>query len=231
MMRAGVFMILAGLLVLGAVEYGPAVMERLGMASPPADSGAADEAFANLEASLAKQGLNASDLSDAPRAAEEAAPEPRQTYRYFDANGTMHFVDALEKVPEPFRASAKPMGGSELPQLTRAAKTKVHRPTGYGTSIRKIPRGDSSSQAQAPAARARGASEVVLYSTSWCGWCRKTMAWLDERGIDYENRDIEKNDTWRDELIEKTGRTSIPMVEIDGEVIQGYDPDRMEALL
>jgi glutaredoxin len=230
MVRAGVFLILAGLLVLGAVEYGQVVMDRLGMASPTSDSGAADEAFAKLEASLAKQGVNASDLSDAPPAADEA-PEPRQTYRYFDANGTMHFVDALEKVPEPFRASAKPMGGSELPQLTRADKTKVHRPAGYGSSIRKIRRGDSSSEAQAPAARARGASEVILYSTSWCGWCRKTMTWLDERGIDYENRDIEKNDTWRDELIEKTGKTSIPMVEIDGEIIQGYDPGRMEALL
>jgi glutaredoxin len=231
MVRAVVFLVLAGLLVLGAVEFGPAAMERLGMASPAADGGAADEAFAKLEASLAKQGVNASDLSDSPPAADEAAPEPRQTYRYFDGSGTMHFVDALEKVPEPFRASAKPMGGSELPQLTRAAKTKVHRPSGYGTSIRKIPRGEASSRAQAPAARARGASEVVLYSTSWCGWCRKTMAWLDERGIDYENRDIEKNDNWRDELIEKTGKTSIPMVEIDGEIIQGFNPDRMGELL
>ena len=230
MFRAAVFMILAGLLLLGAVEYGPAVMERLGMATPSDESDAASDAFAKLEASLAKQGVRASDLSDAPPA-DESEPEPRQTYRYFDANGTMHFVDALEKVPEAFRASAKPMGGSELPQLTRADKTKVHRPAGYGTSIRKIRRGDGSAEAQAPAARARGASEVVLYSTSWCGWCRKTMTWLDERGIDYENRDIEKNDTWRDELIEKTGKTSIPMVEIDGEIIQGYDPGRMEALL
>ena len=230
MFRAGVFMILAGLLVLGAVEYGPAVMERLGMASPAADSGAADEAFAKLEASLAKEGVHASDLSDAPRAADEAAPEPRQTYRYFDASGTMHFVDALEKVPDAYRASAKPMGGSELPQLTRADKTRVHRPTGFGSSIQKIRR-NPGAQAQAPAARGRGPGEVVLYSTSWCGWCRKTMAWLDEHGIEYENRDIEKNDAWRDELIEKTGKTSIPMVEIDGEVIQGYDPDRMDALL
>jgi hypothetical protein len=149
MVRAGVFLILAGLLVLGAVGYGPAVMERLGMASPTADGAAADEAFAKLEASLAKQGRNASGLSDAPPA---APPEPRQTYRYFDANGTMHFVDALEKVPDAFRASAKPMGGSELPQLTRAAKTKVHRPAGYGTSIRKIKR-DPTSPAQEPAAR------------------------------------------------------------------------------
>jgi glutaredoxin len=230
MVRGVVLLVLAGLLVLGAVELGPTLMERLGMASPSPESGAADEAFAKLEQSLAKEGVHASDLSDKPRQADEAAPEPRQTYRYFDASGTMHFVDALEKVPDAYRASAKPMGGSELPQLTRADKTRVHRPDGYGTAIRKIRR-DGGGSSQAPAARGRGPGEVVLYSTSWCGWCRKTMAWLDEHGIEYENRDIEKNDTWRDELIEKTGKTSIPMVEIDGEIIQGFDPDRMGQLL
>ena len=41
MVRGVVFLVLAGLLVLGAVEFGPAAMERLGMASPAADGGAA----------------------------------------------------------------------------------------------------------------------------------------------------------------------------------------------
>ena len=227
MIRAGVFILLAGLLILGSIEYGPAVLERLGVASSP--EGAAGDSGDPLDAlDSVLSGSRSSDLADAPEAPDDA-PVPHTTYRYFDGSGSLHFVDALEKVPEPYRASAKPMGGSELPQLTRADKTKVHRPSGYGTSIRKIPRSGPSSAA--PAARARGASEVVLYSTSWCGWCRKTMAWLDQRGIEYENRDIEKNDAWRDELIEKTGKTSIPMVEIDGEVIQGFNPDRMGELL
>jgi glutaredoxin-like YruB-family protein len=72
---------------------------------------------------------------------------------------------------------------------------------------------------------------VIVYTTSWCGWCRKTLAFLDQNGIDYENRDIEADDAWRDELEEKTGGTSIPVVEIDGEIIRGYDPSRMRQLL
>ena len=36
---------------------------------------------------------------------------------------------------------------------------------------------------------------------------------------------------WKEELIEKTGGTGIPVVEIDGEIIRGYDPDRMAELL
>jgi glutaredoxin len=106
------------------------------------------------------------------------------------------------------------------PSLTRAAaSTAKRRP-----SVRAA--------AQPPAARARAVSAgVVVYSTSWCGWCRKTMAWLDENGVAYENRDIERNPAWRDELLEKTGATSIPVVEIDGELIRGFSPDRMAELL
>ena len=43
--------------------------------------------------------------------------------------------------------------------------------------------------------------------------------------------DIEADDAWREELEEKTGSTSIPVVEIDGEIIRGYDPGRMRKLL
>jgi glutaredoxin-like YruB-family protein len=73
--------------------------------------------------------------------------------------------------------------------------------------------------------------EVVVYTTSWCGWCRKTVAYLTEQGVAFENRDIEAEDMWREELLEKTGATSIPVVEIDGQIIRGYDPGRMAQLL
>ena len=50
-------------------------------------------------------------------------------------------------------------------------------------------------------------------------------------GVDYENRDIEKNPAWREELLDKTGGTSIPVVEIGGELIHGFQPARMGELL
>ena len=162
-------------------------------------------------------------------AAREPAPATERTYyRYMDAGGSLHFVDSLERVPEAFRASARPLsmdaskqGGA--PQLTRAeARAPKRRPFAEAAPP----------AARAPSATARGPSAgVVVYTTSWCGWCRKTIAWLDTQGVEYENRDIEKNPAWRDELIEKTGGTSIPVVEIDGELIRGYSPGRMGELL
>lgn len=218
MFRAMVFLCFAAALVLSAAHYGPAALERLGRG--PASVAPA----AGLDGP--QSSLRVPPTQAAPEA-EPGASEPARTpYRYVDASGSLHFVDSIDRVPDAYRATAKPMGSDVLPQLTRAETKRPRRPAGYGTSIRP--------RSQPPARRlaiASTTSGVVLYSTSWCGWCRKTIAWLDERGVDYENRDIEKNDAWREELVEKTGRASVPVVEIEGEIIQGFDPERMGELL
>jgi glutaredoxin len=181
-------------------------------------------------------GQAAEDAGALPRAAagalrrEEQGPTAERTYyRYIDDTGSLRFVDSFERVPEAFRASAKPMamgdgsGDNEAPRLTRAETRAPRRP--FSRPARRPVEA-------APAARRAAASAgVVLYSTSWCGWCRKTMAWLDAHGVEYENRDIEKRPAWREELIEKSGSTSVPVVEIEGELVHGFDPGRMGDLL
>jgi len=135
----------------------------------------------------------------------EASPSGRRIYyQYVDASGTVRFADRLEDVPADKRAQA---GRIEMDPIARAETAKPRAPT----------------RSAAP--------QVVVYTTSWCGWCRKTLAWLEDRGVDYVNKDIEANPHHRDELVEKTGRTSIPVVEIDGSLVRGYDPERMASLL
>jgi glutaredoxin-like YruB-family protein len=139
-------------------------------------------------------------------------------YRYTDASGTMRFVRSLAEVPAAFRESASAVSNDR---------------------VQRVPAGSAEPRARAKGARAPGAQleeramrhEVVVYTTSWCGWCRKTVAYLTEQGVAFENRDIEAEEMWREELLEKTGSTSIPVVEIDGQIIRGYDPARMAQLL
>lgn len=190
-----------------------------------------DAALAEIERTQEEVALELDAPPDpAPEAAPAAVPEPargeRTYYRYVDSGGSLHFVDSIERVPEPFRAGAKPIalaaesGSSTPPTLTRAATApRAARPRPFASA------------ASLPASRRPAAAGVVVYTTSWCGWCRKTLAWLDERGVDYENRDIERSDDWRSELVEKTGSVSIPVVEIDGQIVRGYDPARMGELL
>jgi glutaredoxin len=134
-------------------------------------------------------------------------------YRYTDESGSVRFVTSLAEVPRHLRDEARPVTSNRVQRAEASAPRE--RP---GKRVRAEPL----------LARNR---DVIVYTTSWCGWCRKTLAFLDENGIDYENRDIEVDDAWRQELRQKTGGTSIPVVEIDGQIIRGYDPKRIQRLL
>jgi glutaredoxin-like YruB-family protein len=141
-------------------------------------------------------------------------------YQYVDGSGTVHFVQDLGEVPAEWQHKAGRI------EVERAAPT----PGRGGSRAAADRRTTAKRPAEKPVAYRTG-PEVVVYTTAWCGWCRKTLEFLDERGVRYVNKDIEANDRNRDELIQKTGRTSIPVVEIDGEIIRGYDAARMERLL
>jgi glutaredoxin-like YruB-family protein len=175
----------------------------------------ADEAQAAVERATSQLGggdgrEEAGDAADAP---------PATFYRYTDETGTVRFVSSLAEVPKALRVNAQPVGNRvqrapALPPSQRAARQPPRRERAAPGVVE--PSLDH---------------EVVVYTTSWCGWCRKTLAFLEQEGVRFENRDIEADEAWREELIEKTGTTSIPVVEIDGELIRGYDPQRMARLL
>ena len=110
------------------------------------------------------------------------------------------------------------------------ARDRVQSAPPTAAAAKPPPRARGKARAEPAVALARN-HDVVVYTTSWCGWCRKTLAFLDKKGVDYENRDIEADDAWRDELEAKTGSTSIPVVEIDGEIVRGNDPTRMQQRL
>ena len=180
------------------------VQDRAGAGKGAFAAALADEAEAKLA-----EAVGAADASET-----EGARAPTGFYRYTDDSGSMHFVASLAEVPKQLRERAEPVTRDRVQRAPASAKP--------------APRATRGARAEPVLARNR---DVIVYTTSWCGWCRKTLAFLDQNGVDYENRDIEADDAWREELEEKTGSTSIPMVEIDGEIVRGYNPARMQQLL
>jgi glutaredoxin len=89
--------------------------------------------------------------------------------------------------------------------------------------------------ASAPSART-GKTGVVLYSTSWCPACRTAREYLQQKRIPFVERDIEKDQGAASELLEKARRAGIsasgvPVLEINGTLVQGFDPERVNSLL
>ncbi len=71
---------------------------------------------------------------------------------------------------------------------------------------------------------------VVLYSTSWCGYCKMTREFFKENKIAFVEYDIETSAEGKAQYNRLNGQ-GIPVVVIHGEVIGGYDPAEMQRLL
>ena len=67
------------------------------------------------------------------------------------------------------------------------------------------------------------AREVRVYSTPTCPWCKKVKQLLDENGVTYKNLDVASDKAAREEMLGKTGQIAVPVVDIDGEIVVGYD--------
>lgn len=72
--------------------------------------------------------------------------------------------------------------------------------------------------------------DVVLYATTWCGYCQKTRAFLAEKNIPYVEYDIEKSGEGRHQYNELKGN-GVPLLNVKGTVVRGYNPDGIMAAL
>ncbi|MBA65532.1 MAG: glutaredoxin [Candidatus Marinimicrobia bacterium] len=66
-------------------------------------------------------------------------------------------------------------------------------------------------------------TNIKIYTTSWCGPCKMAKRLLDDKGLKFEEIDIEKIDWSRDDLFQKTGGRTVPQIVIEGKTIGGFD--------
>ncbi len=65
--------------------------------------------------------------------------------------------------------------------------------------------------------------DVVVYRTEFCPYCDQAERLLDDMGVDFEEIDVTDDPDLRDELVEKTGRKTVPQVFINGAAVGGYE--------
>ncbi|MBW2588416.1 MAG: glutaredoxin family protein [Deltaproteobacteria bacterium] len=96
-------------------------------------------------------------------------------------------------------------------------------------SIRRQPRQDEPSQSELSAARRR--VPVVMYSTSWCGVCKRARKYFHEAGISFVEYDVDENASARAEYLRLNPRRSVPTIKVGDEVIVGFSAQAVNAAL
>lgn len=134
---------------------------------------------------------------------------------------------AGEREPEPEPLAVAERGTDELaadtpsPSLSAEREATASAPAVSASAVDATP-SPSASQARptdAVLTSAIRATPIVMFSTDWCGVCARARAFMNANGLRYSERDIDRDTNARDELKRRTGKASIPTIEIDGELL------------
>lgn len=72
---------------------------------------------------------------------------------------------------------------------------------------------------------------IKVYSTEWCPWCVKVKKYLDQKGFEYEEVNVADNKEDREEVFNISNQRSVPVIDINGTVIVGFDREAIDNAL
>lgn len=72
---------------------------------------------------------------------------------------------------------------------------------------------------------------IKVFSTQACPYCVTLKEFLKEHNIEFEEFDVSEDEKAREEMIEKSGQMGVPVIEIDGQVVVGFNKEKIAELL
>ena len=73
--------------------------------------------------------------------------------------------------------------------------------------------------------------KVKIYTTPQCTWCKRVKNLLSEHGIEYEETDVSQNEEAAEKMVEISGQTGVPVTDIEGKIITGFDEPELKKAL
>ena len=74
-------------------------------------------------------------------------------------------------------------------------------------------------------------SKVTIYSTPTCHFCHAAKDFFTQNNVAFEDFDVSIDEIKRNEMVEKTGQLGVPVIDIDGQIVIGFDQGRIKELL
>lgn len=74
-------------------------------------------------------------------------------------------------------------------------------------------------------------SDIKIYTSPTCHYCHAAKEYFAEKGITYQEYDVSKDLAAREEMMQRSGQFGVPVIIIDGNLITGFDRQRIDQLL
>ena len=131
-------------------------------------------------------------------------------------------------------------------EMSREARIRAFEKLGPAALQKPVARSNVSGGPTTPSARrpstpgeptayeisaARRRVPVVMYSTTWCGVCKRARKYFQEAGISFTEHDVDENAAARAEYLRLNPRRSVPTITIGDEVVIGFSPQAVNSAL
>jgi glutaredoxin 3 len=72
---------------------------------------------------------------------------------------------------------------------------------------------------------------IIVYGAEWCAYCHMAMRYLDDKKIKYTYLDVDSDINLAKEAVEKSGQRGIPVIDIGGDIVLGFDRPKIDQLI
>ncbi len=74
-------------------------------------------------------------------------------------------------------------------------------------------------------------NRIILYSTESCPYCLRAKDYLRSKGVKFEEIDVSRDKKELDKMIKKTGQIGVPVIDMGGKIIVGFDQKEIDGQL
>lgn len=72
---------------------------------------------------------------------------------------------------------------------------------------------------------------LIIYTKTGCPWCAEALQFLNEIKVPFEEREVMGNKEYFEELMQKSGQTKTPTIDLDGKILADTDARAIGAFL
>lgn len=72
---------------------------------------------------------------------------------------------------------------------------------------------------------------ITIYSTPTCGYCKMVKEYLTGKNVPFTDIDVTRDQKKAEEMIAKTGQFGVPVIDIDGNIVIGFDKRKLDEYL
>ncbi len=169
-------------------------------------------------------------------------------FSYFDKDGNFKDVQNIDDIPLEYRKQVIVFDLSLPPEKRMAHKviyladlTQPDSNGRYRYTVASRYEFESSLKEFGQVALSSGADRsvtngITIYTTSWCGVCAQLRKYLKSRGINFVEKDIEKDSSAQQEMLRKLRAkgmrgSGVPVIDINGEIIVGFNKELLDSKL